>query len=217
MTGRKIQSRGDTVATVEAARPTQAERRETAERAILEAAKRIVADRGLDELTLNEAGEAAGYSRALPGHYFGSKAELVTALADHIMAGYDERVRSAVPNTGGLKQLCDLLAFCCDDAVTDPISVSAFQSIIAAGLTRTELRPLVDRMTRQSVEDIAGLIRNGRENGEIRSDARARVEASLILASLRGVLFQWLVIPDHVSLSRMRDSLVTNVRNSLKA
>lgn len=217
MSGRKIQSRGDTVATVEAARPTQAERRETAERAILEAAKQIVADRGLDELTLNEAGEAAGYSRALPGHYFGAKAELVTALADHIMAGYDERVRSAVPNTGGLQQLCDLLAFCCDDAVTDPVSVRAFQSIIAAGLTRTELRPLVDRMTRQSVEDIAGLIRNGRENGEIRSDARARVEASLILASLRGVLFQWLVIPDHVSLSRMRDSLVTNVRNSLKA
>lgn len=217
MAARKIQSRGDTVATVDAARQTQAERRETAERAILEAAKKIVADRGLDDLTLNEAGEAAGYSRALPGHYFGAKAALVAALADHIMAGYDERIRSTVANTGGLQQLCDLLAFCCDDAVTDPVSVRAFQSIIAAGLTRTELRPLVDRMTRQSVEDIAGLIRNGRENGEIRSDVRARVEASLILASLRGVLFQWLVIPDHVSLSRMRDSLVTNVRNSLTA
>ena len=45
-------------------RPTQAERREKAEHAILAAALEIIADRGIDELTLAEAGEKAGYSRA---------------------------------------------------------------------------------------------------------------------------------------------------------
>ena len=39
-----------------------------------------------------------------------------------------------------------------------------------------------------------------------------RAEASIILASMRGVLFQWLINPDHVSLSHMRDCLVANVR-----
>jgi len=33
---------------------------------------------------------------------------------------------------------------------------------------------------------------------------------------MRGVMFQWLINPDHVSLSRVRDSLVTNVRTTLK-
>ncbi|MFZ4685441.1 MAG: TetR family transcriptional regulator, partial [Hyphomonadaceae bacterium] len=77
MASRSYLSREDTL--VASDRQTQAARRETAERAILEAAKRIVAERGLDELTLNEAGEAAGYSRALPAHYFGTRSAMLGA------------------------------------------------------------------------------------------------------------------------------------------
>jgi hypothetical protein len=140
----------------------------------------------------------------------------VTALADHIVAGYGERVRAAVPDSRSLDQLCAIIDFCIADAQRDPISVRAYQSIIAAGLSRSDLKPVIDRMARQAIDDIAGLIRDGQQRGEIRADVRPRAEASLIVASLRGVLFQWLVIPDHVSLSRMRDCLLANIRNSLK-
>lgn len=198
-------------------RQTQAERRETAERAILEAAKKIVAERGLDELTLNEAGEAAGYSRALPAHYFGTKGAMLHALADYIVAQYSERVRSGPIATQGLQRLLDVIAFCVSDAERDPDTVRVYQALLGAGLTRTDLRPLGARIARQAVEDIAGLIRDARQLGEVRKDVRARTEASLIVAALRGVLFQWLINPDHVSLSRMRDSLAANVRNALQA
>jgi AcrR family transcriptional regulator len=207
--------RGETLSATD--RQTQAERRETAERAILEAAKAIVADRGLEELTLNEAGEAAGYSRALPAHYFGTKNAMVHALADHIVATYSERVRSGPLSEPGLQRLIDVINFCVDDAVRDPVTVRVYQALLGAGLTRTDLQPLGAKITHQAVEDIASVIRDARELGEVRPDVRARTEASLIVAALRGVLFQWLINPDHVSLSRMRDSLVTNVRNSLKA
>lgn len=218
MTLRKPASRGETLTAADPPRPTQAERRETAERAILEAAKAIVAERGLDELTLNEAGEAAGYSRALPGHYFGTKNALLHALADHIVAEYSRRVRAVPLAAGpGLQRLLDVIDFCIDDAVRDPTTVRVYQALLGAGLTRADLQPLGARITQQAVEDIAGLIREAREIGDIRPDARARAEASLIVASLRGVLFQWLINPDHVSLSRMRDSLLANVRTSLKA
>ncbi len=198
-------------------RQTQAERRETAERAILEAAVSIVAERGVDELTLNAAGEAAGYSRALPTHYFGTKGALLQALADHIVATYNERVRSAPLGEHPVERLCDLVAFSIDDAIRDPTSVRAYQSIIAAGLNHPELRLVVDRMTRQSIDDLAAVVREGRDNGQIRADARPDAEASVILASLRGVLFQWLIIPDHVELLRVRDSLVASIRRSLAA
>jgi hypothetical protein len=95
--------------------------------------------------------------------------------------------------------------------------VRVYQALIGAGLTRADLRPLSARITQQAVEDIAVLIRDARQLGEIRPDVRSRTEASLIIAALRGVLFQWLINPDHVSLSRMRDSLAMNVRNALKA
>jgi AcrR family transcriptional regulator len=217
MTIRKPADRGDALATTEPTRQTQAERRETAERAILEAAAIIVAERGLEELTLNEAGEAAGYSRALPAHYYGTKSALLEALASHIMAGYVERMRTASMAGEGLERLCSVIEFAIDDVLSNPTPARAYQTIMAAGLNRPELRPTVERITRQGIDDFAALIAQGRAKGEIRADVRARADASIILASLRGVIFQWLIIPDHVSLSHMRDNLVTNVRNSLKA
>ncbi len=215
MNGRKPPVKGDAVDTLEASRQTQAERRETAERAILEAAKVIVADRGLDALTLHEAGEAAGYSRALPGHYFGTKSALLAALADHIIAGYAIRIREAVGPADGLDSLCERICFYFDDACRDPVTVRAFQCILAGGLTRGDLAPIMNQLNRNSVDGLASIIKLARDKGEVRADVRPRAEASLILASMRGVMFQWLTIPDHVSLSRMRDALVTNIRRSL--
>ena len=198
-------------------RQTQAERRETAERAILQAAEKIVAERGLEDLSMSEVGEAAGYSRALPGHYFGSKSALIHALTDHILAGYAERMRSGSTPKQGLEMLCDVVGFCIDDAVNNPVSVRAYQIILIGGLTRPELKPMVDRMTVQSMDDIAGLIMLARDMDEVRADVRPLAEAAIIISAIRGVLFQWLINPDHVSLSHMRDCLVTNVRTTLKA
>ena len=83
-------------------RQTQAERRETAERAILQAAEKIVAERGLEELSMTEVGEAAGYSRALPGHYFGSKSALIHALTNDTHA-------AATTARGTLARLSDVV------------------------------------------------------------------------------------------------------------
>ena len=65
-------------------RRSHAERREEAERRLLDAALAIVAQRGSVRMTLAEVGEAAGYSRGLAAHRFGSKAGLVQALAGYI-------------------------------------------------------------------------------------------------------------------------------------
>jgi AcrR family transcriptional regulator len=217
MTQRGAPTRDDTLEAPDSHRQTQAERRETAERAILEAAEKIVAERGLDDLSMNEVGEAAGYSRALPSHYFGSKGALIQALTDHILAGYAERMRSGSTPHQGLDLLCDVVGFCFDDAIHNPIAVRAYQIILIGGLTRPELKPMVDGMTRQSIDDIAGLVMQARELGEVRADVRPLAEASIIISSIRGVLFQWLINPDHVSLSHMRECLVANVRTTLKA
>ena len=86
-------------------RRSQAERREEAERAILDAATRIVAAKGLDALTLADAGEAAGYSRGLPSHYFGSKADLLSAIAEYIREWFFTGLRASARRRPGLANL----------------------------------------------------------------------------------------------------------------
>jgi AcrR family transcriptional regulator len=88
-----------------AERRTQAERRAEAEERILAAAIRLVGEKGLGALTLADAGAAAGYSRALPAHYFGSRDGLVAALVDRVMRQF---VARAQPRDTGLPPLVAL-------------------------------------------------------------------------------------------------------------
>ena len=141
----KISAKTTAVETLERSRQTQAVRRETAEHGILEAAKRIVAEGGLNQLTLNEVGEAAGYSRALPAHYFRTKSALLAALSDSIIADYAPRARASLAPGDRLERLVERVGFYFDDACRVPVTLRAFQTILAGGLTRPELAELVAR------------------------------------------------------------------------
>ena len=57
-------------------RLTQADRSALSERRTLEAAVELMGERGFEKTTLAAIGEAAGYSRGLATHLFGSKADL---------------------------------------------------------------------------------------------------------------------------------------------
>ena len=83
-------------------RRTQTERREEAERRLLDAALAIVARTGTVRLTLAEVGEAAGYSRGLPAHRFGSKAGLLRALVAHIHERFQDQLQAAPARQPGL-------------------------------------------------------------------------------------------------------------------
>src|SRR5690349_22428973 len=62
------------------ARRTQRERREETERKVLAAATALIAQHGSRALTLAEVGEAAGYSRGIVSHHFGSRENLLRAV-----------------------------------------------------------------------------------------------------------------------------------------
>jgi AcrR family transcriptional regulator len=54
--------------------------------AILDAAERLFAERGLDRVTLADIGAAAGLSRGAPGYFFGAKDELYAAVLARVFA-----------------------------------------------------------------------------------------------------------------------------------
>jgi len=65
-------------------RRTQAQRTALSERRMLRAAVRLIAKQGYSKTTLADIGTAAGYSRGLVGHRFGSKHGLLRRLLEHV-------------------------------------------------------------------------------------------------------------------------------------
>jgi AcrR family transcriptional regulator len=201
------------------ARRTHLERREEAERKIIAAALKIVGERGLQDITLAECGQAAGYSRGLAAHYFGSRDELIGAIARYIVALYSKSLRSSGSRAGSLKEggLDDLLervAFYITQSRNTPNHTRAFHAVLGAAYREAPLSAAVAEMNRKSIASYAAVIRSGMEAGEIRADVNPTVQASLIVATMRGVVYQWLVDPS-VDLEKIRDELVASLRRSL--
>ncbi len=209
------------VATAPAAtrrRRTQAERREEAERLILDAAVRLVAEKGLDEFTLADAGEAAGYSRGLPAHYFGSKADLLSAVASHIREWFFAGLQTRVDGRRrGLANLIAGIDFYFDACRTDRPLLLALHTVLAGALHKPALAEAVARLNRESAEAVEAAIRSGIANGEIRRGVDAKAWSVLILSSVRGVIAQWLVDPGHVDLPSLRNDLVASFKRNVAA
>src|ERR1043166_8906370 len=77
-------------------KPKTRERERNPERSrelILDAAERLFAEQGYEETSLADVGRLAGVSRATPGYFFGSKAELHRAVLERCFADVRRAVR----------------------------------------------------------------------------------------------------------------------------
>lgn len=195
---------------------TQAQRRKEAETAILQAAVTIIASRGLDALTLAEAGEAAGYSRALPAHYFGSREDLIVAVAGRLAQSYRDDLLSGERLGGarGLEALMAAIGLYLEDAGRSATLQRALHEVLNAALNRPSIAPFVAKLDHDSADGFARQIRAAIRRGEIRSDIDPDAEGVLLLATLRGVVRQWLVAPDKIDLAAVRRALIAGLRRN---
>ena len=79
-----------------ATKPKTRERVRDADRSrelILDAAEHLFAEKGYEETSLSDVGTRAGVSRATPGYFFGSKAELHRAVLERCFADVRRAVR----------------------------------------------------------------------------------------------------------------------------
>lgn len=198
-------------------RRSQAERRSEAEAAILKAAVRIVAERGLERLTLADVGEAAGYSRGLPAHYFGSKDGLTGAIAVHIVRNFGRGVVRADKHTPSFERLLAMMTLYFDGARKDPLTTRALYAVLGEAITNAALRETIADLNARSATAIEDSIRAGMAAGEIRSDVNAHVTAILILSAIRGAVAQWLTDERGIDLNMLRDEFLDGLKRRLGA
>lgn len=197
-------------------RRTQAERREEAERSILDAAVRLVAEKGLDGFTLADAGEAAGYSRGLPAHYFGSKPDLLAAAARYIREWFFARLEARVGgHRRGLANLISGIDVYFDACRDDRTMLRALHTVLSGALHNPAIADTVVKLNRDAVKSVEVALRAGIANGEIRRSIDVDAWSVLILSSMRGVVTQCLIDPDPLDVSSLRNTFVTALKRNL--
>ncbi len=210
-------------------RRSHAQRREESERRMLDAALALVAQRGTVRLTLAEVGQAAGYSRGLPAHHFGSKAGLVHALAGYIGERFGEqRARGAQPapglaaiqgnihfyfsrRGGAWTATRALMVMMSEASMAAPADVTPG----SAGPHGTGLRAELAAYNRSALAWFEQHIRSGIAQGQIAAGTDPALTAVILLGAMRGVMQQWLV-DGQIKLPAARDRLLQWVAQVLR-
>ena len=207
-------------------RRSHAQRREESERRMLDAALAIVAQRGTVRMTLAEVGQAAGYSRGLPAHHFGSKAGLVHALAGYIGERFGEqRARGARP-APGLAAIQGNIHFYFSRrggawTATRALMVMMSEASMAApadvtpGSAGPGLRAELAAYNRSALAWFEQHIRSGIAQGQIAAGTDPALTAVILLGAMRGVMQQWLV-DGQIKLPAARDRLLQWVAQVLR-
>ncbi|MGE0312728.1 MAG: TetR/AcrR family transcriptional regulator [Lautropia sp.] len=192
-------------------RRTQAQRRERAERRLLDAALAIVARRGSVRMTLAEVGVAAGYSRGLPAQHFGSKAGLLRALAAHIGVRFREQREAAPARRPGLDAIRGAISVYFGRSDADWTSTRALLVMMTEGLMdESAMRDDVVAYNRSSLAFFEAHLRIAVDAGEVSRDVEPAACAVILLGAMRGVMLQALS-DEAVDLRAVRDLLLSLV------
>jgi AcrR family transcriptional regulator len=171
---------------------------------MIDAAIAVISDKGYSGTTLAAIGEAAGYSRGLAHHHFGSKLELMRATVAEMERRFQENVLQPPP--ADQKGLDAVLSFVGDYLTYVAASganrmralfVLMFESLAGA----PELRPIIAQMSATRRVFIRSLITQGIADGSIRPEIDAEAQAVLIAGLVRGATHQWILEPAGVDLA----------------
>lgn len=176
---------------------TQAERSAQSDALMLDAAIRLIVERGTAGTHLKDVGELAGYSRGLASYRFGNKAGLFTQIIQAVGDDWLRELGRAVRNKDGLDAI-----LAATDAHYHFVRQAAdrirafyilwFDSIGPDAALKTVIANVHERRRR----DVERWITSGIEAGNVRTDADARTIAEQFCASIIGIVYQWLVAPD---------------------
>ncbi len=197
-----------------AERRSQEERRSQAEQGLLDAAVALFAKRGVDQTSLADIGNQAGYSRGLVNHHFGSKATLVERLAERSRSDF---VAGLADFDGDeVDALVTLADAYLDKGALKADTTRAFFVMWGAALPEEaalrEVTATGDARFRMAVES---LVRLGQQNDTVTADVDPRGVATTLVGMLRGVIAQFLIDADGVDLAAARTACEQFLRRTL--
>ncbi|MEE8228701.1 MAG: TetR/AcrR family transcriptional regulator [candidate division NC10 bacterium] len=188
-------------------------------RDILQAAMRVFARDGYHRAKMEAVAEEAGIGKGTVYEYFKSKTDLFLVLYDHMLA---ELKDFYMKELAGIQQPAAILERFIAVAfqtfrVWEPFFLVFFDFWAEGG--RGEQQALLQTRLREAYAvaraDVAAIIAAGVKDGSFRCDNPSLTAAS-ILATLDGLVLQWLCDRDAFDLDAMRETLTQGILRGLQ-
>nr|WP_225955041.1 TetR family transcriptional regulator [Kibdelosporangium phytohabitans] len=185
-------------------------------RAILEVTWRLIAAKGADAATMREIARQAGYANGALSHYFPNKEALIEAAYVYVSEQTDERTRAA---TVGKRGLAALRAFLVELVPSDEITRLEAKIVLpfwSRTLTDGRLARTNDAQLQRWRDKLVALIKEGREDDEVRTIVANEVIAEQLLAMAMGLQILGL-LPEHPTSRELQLSLIDTHLTGLKS
>jgi AcrR family transcriptional regulator len=177
--------------TDEGGRRTQEQRRAETERRVVEAATELIATSGSRRITLAQVGEAAGYSRGIVYHQFGSRERLVEAVLDKA-----QRMDLPAYEGNGLAQLIGIVETYLAVVSRRAPSTRAFLQLWMEALAADPVvAPLFAERDREFRRLLSETVARGIADGTVVQDAVPDGAGTVLMAILRGSSVQVVASP----------------------
>lgn len=198
---------------------TQAERRATSERRLLDAAAKVIAERGTTSVSFADIAREAGCSHGLPGYLFGSKTDLLLALVNDVLGEFhDFLVRPSIGSRRGLPALLGTVkVFLGTLGRPYPYTRALYVMIGEAAGSPPELQAALNAHQESARKMIGRTLRDGIERGHIRPDIDVEAQAVVIFSVVRGVGFQAVMDPNSFDVAAVTAQAVADLERALAA
>ncbi|MEX0408375.1 TetR/AcrR family transcriptional regulator [Aquibium sp. LZ166] len=194
------------------ARRTQQERREQTERKVIAAATALVAEQGSRALTLAKVGAAAGYSRGIVSHHFGSRENLLRAVMRDAQA-----FSLPAPGASAGAWLAGMVSAYLRNVTNQRPAARAFLQMWGEAIARDPvLMPLYAEQDARFRRLLADKVREGIRDGSVRPDADPEAMAVSLLGLLRGIALQLISTPAPTRVKAIIDEAERATRRALK-
>lgn len=194
--------------------PTQVQRTASARRRLIAAATVLVAEQGVGNTSVAAIGEKAGMSRGAVNFHFGSKDDLLTAVAEEVTADFEARAYQRVmPDGLGTEEGLRFLTGTHKEDIEENVdrfrifAMLFFEALGPSPHLHEHFARLHRRMRARMVETIEPLV----ASGAVRSDIDLDAFVLFVIGAFRGLAFQFLLDPDHVDLGAGYDEIASAV------
>ncbi len=196
---------------------TTQRRTEMSTRKLLEAAAELIAELGYERTTLVAIGQRAGYSHGLVTQRFGSKDGLLHALVQRMTTDWAVvHLDTELNGADGIDGVEFLLREIRDSVLRQPTLGRALYSLMFEAVRIPALHADMVELHRELRQRVADVVEQARDRGEVRADVRPGAFAGLVVSTLRGAAYQWLLDPEFPYAETVTD-LIATVRRDLAA